>query len=105
MGWGLDYPDAENTLAVFYGPNKSPGANHSNFDHPEFNKLYDEAAGMAPGPQRVALLQRMNQIVAEEAATISGYSRTRVFLWHNNAIIWPQRDIIGNIFKYIDYKE
>ena len=27
MAWGLDYPDAENTLQLYYGPNHSPGSN------------------------------------------------------------------------------
>ncbi len=26
MAWGLDYPDAENVLQLFYGPNGSPGS-------------------------------------------------------------------------------
>ncbi|HKK18450.1 MAG TPA: ABC transporter substrate-binding protein, partial [Opitutales bacterium] len=32
MGWNLDYPDSENVLQLYYGPNKSPGSNVSNFD-------------------------------------------------------------------------
>ncbi len=25
IGWTMDYPDAENTVQLFYGPNSSPG--------------------------------------------------------------------------------
>ena len=28
-GWVIDYPDAENFLKLFYGPNKAPGVNIS----------------------------------------------------------------------------
>ena len=34
FAWGSDYPDAENNLALFYGPNASPGANHFNYNNP-----------------------------------------------------------------------
>jgi ABC-type transport system substrate-binding protein len=43
LAWSADYPDAENFLQLFYGPNKSPGANGSNYDDPKFNKEFEAA--------------------------------------------------------------
>ncbi|UXI02397.1 ABC transporter substrate-binding protein [Photobacterium sp. TY1-4] len=104
MGWGLDYPDAENTLQLFYGPNRSPGSNSANYNNPEFNKLYEQASVMQPSPERTALYQKMNQMVVDDCVGIGGYSRTRIRMWHKNAIMWPQRDVMGNYLKYVDIK-
>ncbi|PSW07172.1 ABC transporter substrate-binding protein [Photobacterium lipolyticum] len=104
MGWGLDYPDAENTLQLFYGPNRSPGSNSSNYNNPEFNKLYEQAAVMQPSPKRTELYKQMNQMVVDDCIGIGGYSRTRIRMWHKNAVMWPQRDVVGNYLKYVDIK-
>ena len=34
-GWVIDYPDAQNFLQLFYGPNKCPGINACNYQNPE----------------------------------------------------------------------
>lgn len=104
MAWALDYPDAENTLGLFYGPNSAPGSNSANYNNPEFNKLFDRASVMQPSPERTKLYQQLNQMIVDDCVSITGFSRTRVFLWHKDAIIWPQRDMIGNIYKYLDVK-
>ena len=41
MGWVGDYPDAQNFLQLFYGPNRSPGANHANFESAAYDKAYE----------------------------------------------------------------
>ena len=41
MAWVGDYPDAQNFLQLFYGPNRSPGSNHSNYENPEFDAAYE----------------------------------------------------------------
>ena len=49
-GWTMDYPDAENTVQLFFGPNSSPGSNSANYNNEEFDRLYRselEFAGIA----------------------------------------------------------
>ena len=75
MAWGADYPDAENFLQLMYGPNKSPGANGSNYDNPEFNALYKKAALMQHSPERTKIYKRLNQIGAEDVPWIFGLHR------------------------------
>ncbi len=70
MAWSADYPDAENFLQLFYGPNGSPGPNASNYNNPEFNKLYEQTAVMQDGPARNAIYQKMVDIVAEDCPYI-----------------------------------
>ena len=103
MGWGLDYPDAENTLGLYYGPNASPGSNSANYDNPEFNKLFKQASLLQPGKERTELYKKMNKMVIDDCVTISAFSRTRVFMWHKKVAMWPQRDIINSIYKYVGF--
>ena len=41
MGWVGDYPDAQNFLQLFYGPNRSPGVNHVNFENAAYDAAYE----------------------------------------------------------------
>lgn len=63
LDWIADYPDAENFLQLFYGPNSSPGANHANYANPAFDRLYEKARTMAACPERAALYRAMVDIV------------------------------------------
>jgi oligopeptide transport system substrate-binding protein len=103
MAWGLDYPDAENVLGLLYGPNASPGSNSSNYDNPEFNALFKKASAMQPSKERTEYYKQLNKIMIDDCVAISGFSRTRIFMWHKNAIMWPERNMIGGTgLKYMD---
>jgi len=98
LGWTLDYPDAQNTLQLFYGPNETPGSNNFNYRNPGFDRLYEQAATLPPGPGRTALYRRMNRIVIDDCAAISGLSRTRVLLWDRDFRALPDREILGGFY-------
>jgi ABC-type transport system substrate-binding protein len=102
-GWGLDYPDAENTLQLFYGPNGSPGSNDANYRNPEYDRLYEQSSVMLASPERTAIYRRMNQLVIDDCVAMTGLSRMRIYLWHKNVIAVPDREIVGGFFmKYVD---
>lgn len=102
-GWTMDYPDAENTLQLFYGPNASPGSNLANFDDEQFNELYQAAAILQPSPERTALFEQMNQRVIDSCATISGLNRHLVMLWSREAAMRPDRGFLGGYFlRFVD---
>ncbi|MDH5580430.1 MAG: ABC transporter substrate-binding protein, partial [Bdellovibrionales bacterium] len=82
IGWGADYPDAENFLQLLYGPNKSPGANGSGYDNPIFNRLYKSASTLQDSPERTALYEKMNRMAMEEVPVIFGMHRQN-FILHN----------------------
>jgi ABC-type transport system substrate-binding protein len=65
-GWVLDYPDAQNVLQLCYGPYKSPGVNNSNYENPEFDRLYEKILSMQDTPERTALYAKMADIVVED---------------------------------------
>ena len=97
-GWTMDYPDTENTMQLFYGPNASPGSNSANYDNPEFNRLYRAAAVMQPSPMRTALYRNMNRILLDDCVTISGIARTLILLWDRDHIMLPDRSFVGGFF-------
>ncbi len=102
-GWGLDYPDAENTLQLFYGPNGSPGSNDANWKNAEYDRLYEQTAVMQPSDERTTLYRRMNRLVIDDCVAITGISRTRIYLWHRDVIAVPDREILGGFWlKYVD---
>jgi ABC-type transport system substrate-binding protein len=59
MMWGISWsapsPDGSLFLDLMYGPNKGQ-ANHSRFDLPAFNELYQRQLVMPDGPERDALI-------------------------------------------------
>ena len=100
MAWGADYPAAENFLQLFYGPNKSPGSNATNFDDPEFNRLYDEARILPPGPERDAKYQRMQEIVTDQCVWIFRVRRVLYSLMYNWLHGYKYNDLSTKYFKY-----
>jgi oligopeptide transport system substrate-binding protein len=103
MGWGLDYPDAENTLQLFYGPNASPGSNAANYRNPKYDRLYEQSSVMLPSTERTEIYQRMNRMLIDDCVAITGLSRMQVFLWHKNVVANPDRGIVGGFFvKFVD---
>jgi ABC-type transport system substrate-binding protein len=98
VGWGLDYPDAQNTLQLFYGPNRAPGSNSSNYDNSEYNRLYRKAAEMQPSPERTEIYRRMNEILIDDCVTIAALSRTRIPLWHKGTLQFPPGGMVGGFY-------
>jgi ABC-type transport system substrate-binding protein len=101
--WLLDFPDAENTLQLFYGPNGSPGSNDANYKNPEYDRLYERASTMLPSPERTEIYHRMNRMLLDDCVAITGLSRTRIYLWHKDVIAIPDRAMVGGFFlRYVD---
>jgi ABC-type transport system substrate-binding protein len=62
VGWSAGDPDGDTFLSLGYGPNKGQ-ANHSRFDLPEFNKLYEAQQVLPDGPERLALMQKAQRLL------------------------------------------
>lgn len=105
MGWAIDYPDAENLLALYYGGNASPGSNSSNYVNPEYDKLFEQASTMLPSPKRTAIYEKLNEMVINDCVAISGFSRMGIYLWHKNVLMYPDRDVLGGAYvRYVGVK-
>jgi ABC-type transport system substrate-binding protein len=101
--WTMDYPDAENTMQLYFGPNGSPGSNSSNYNNDRFDQLYRRSAVMQPSEERTEIYREMNQLVIEDCATISGIARNLLFLWNRNAVMLPDRSFVSGYFlRFVD---
>jgi ABC-type transport system substrate-binding protein len=101
--WTMDYPDVENIMALYYGPNASPGSNSSNYDNPDYNRLYEASAALDVSPERTRNYREMNQLLMDDCVSITGVSRTLLFLWDKQAIMKPDRSFLGGYFmRFVD---
>jgi ABC-type transport system substrate-binding protein len=102
FAWSSDYPDAENNLALFYGPNEAPGSNHYNYKRPEYDALYEQILTMQPGPERTAIYEQMRDMILQDVPYLGSKARERFYLiapWLRNAK--PTERYYG-WFKYLD---
>ncbi len=102
LGWVADYPDAENFLQLFYGPNSSPGPNHSNYTNPEFDRLYEQARTMSDSPERTALYRAMADLVIEECPWICLAYPLAFGLQHGWLLHYKPHDFPYGMSKYYD---
>lgn len=105
FAWSSDYPDGENNLALFYGPNEAPGANHFNYKNPAYDKLYEQIRIMPPSPERTKIFEQMRDMVLKDTPYIGSMARTRFYVlqpWLKN--FKPSEDFY-NWVKYMDVDE
>jgi len=107
LAWAADYPDAENFLQLFYGPNSAPGPNNTNFNSHEYNKLYEKIRTMNPSPERTKLYKEMSKIIVEECPWVFGTHRLSFGLTHKWLKNYKPNDVATNTIKYyrIDVEE
>ncbi|MCE2659926.1 MAG: ABC transporter substrate-binding protein [Rubrivivax sp.] len=75
-GWQADYPDAENFLFLFYGPNAksvSDGENTSNYQNAEFDRLFKEMKLLDDGPRKQAVIDQLIEILRHDAPQSFGF--------------------------------
>lgn len=82
MSWMADYPDPENFLQLFYGPNVTPGANRCNYVNPEFDRLYERAATLGEGSGKRDVYARMESLVKTDCPWLFLHHSLSVTLKH-----------------------
>ena len=102
FAWGSDYPDGENNLALFYGPNESPGSNHFNYQRDEYDRLYEKIVGMQPSAERTGIYNRMQNMVLHDAPYAGSMARTRHYVIHERMKYFKPVETFENWFKYVD---
>ena len=102
-GWNADYPDPENFLFLLYGPNSkalSSGENAANYQNPEFDRLFEQMRVMPNNYERQVFIDRMLDIVAEDAPWVWGYHPKQFSLFHSwNKNVKPNL-MANNLMKY-----
>ena len=103
-GWNADYPDPENFVFLLHGPQskaKGGGENASNYDDPEFNRLFEQMKNMDNGPPRQAIIDRMVEIARRDAPWLWGYHPKSFALYHAWYYNAKPNIMANNTLKYI----
>ncbi|WP_374245526.1 ABC transporter substrate-binding protein [Zoogloea sp.] len=102
-GWNADYPDPENFLFLLYGPQgkvKSQGENASNYENPEYDRLFERMKAMPDSPERGEIIQRMLTILQHDAPWVWGAYEKAYTLQHGWLDNRKPGKIVRNTLKY-----
>lgn len=102
-GWNADYPDPENFLFLFYGPNSSAkygGENLTNYMNPEYDALFEKMRGLPDNQERLSLIQQMIRILHRDNPNIWGFYPKSYALFHAWMRPGKPSGIINNNLKY-----
>jgi ABC-type transport system substrate-binding protein len=102
FAWGSDYPDGENNLALFYGPNGAPGSNSWNYKNARYDELYVKILTMPPSAERTEYYAMMRDIVLEDCPFAGSMARTRFYLIRPRLKNCRPTETFWNWFKYLD---
>lgn len=99
--WVADYPDGDNFMMLFYGPNMHQ-ANNSCFKHPDYDKMYLQSQSMPAGPERDALFHKMARILEVYGGVRMGYARYRNMVSQPRVIGFKKHPIFHTEWLYVD---
>lgn len=103
-GWLADYPDPENFLFLFYGPNskaKKGGTNATNYESAEFDRFFLQMETMANGPKRQELIDAAMAVLQNDAPAVWDFYPVAYSLqhaWYHN--VKPNRMLRKAAMKY-----
>ena len=83
--WVADYPDAENYLMLFYGPNRTPaGPNYTRFNNKQVDMLYKWMRTETDADRRLQLYREMDSLIMQEAPVMVLYYDQILHFTHKN---------------------
>jgi ABC-type transport system substrate-binding protein len=102
-GWNADYPDPENFLFLFHGPQgkvKFSGENASNYANAEYDRLFERMREMDNGPERQAVVDQMLEILRRDAPWVWGFHPKEFALAHQWVHNRKPNKMANNGLKY-----
>lgn len=99
LSWTGDYPDAENFLQLFYGPN-SDSCNRIFFRDAEFDRMYEEVRPMPDSGERTAKYEKMSKLLTEKCPWIFESYTVSFMLTHRWVTNYVPHDFGFNAWKY-----
>ncbi len=103
LGWNADYPDPENFFFLLNGPEgrvAHGGENSSNYENPEFDRLFARMKNMDNTPERLGIIRTMNRILHHDAPWVFGLHPKSYTLGHRWLKNRKPNDVGNNILKY-----
>jgi ABC-type transport system substrate-binding protein len=104
LGWNADYPDPENFLFLLHGAQskaKTQGENASNYENPEFDRLFERMKNMDNGPERQAIIDRMVEIARRDAPWVWSFFPKHYTLHHAWVHNRKPNQMANNELKYL----
>lgn len=99
FSWTADYPDAENFLQLFYGPNAG-SSNRVLYMDPLYDKMYEEIAAMPDSPERTEKYEIMSRYLMDVCPWIFETYTVAFVLAHDWMTNYIPHDFAFNRWKY-----
>lgn len=99
--WIADFPDGENFMQLFYSKNIGQ-SNNSCTDIPEYDRLFEQATRLPPGPERDALWVDMARLLEYHGAMRVSMARHRNMIMQKHLIGYKKHPIILADWLYAD---
>ena len=101
VGWTGSAPDGDTFLGLGYGPNIG-GSNHSRFNLPAFNKLYEQQARLPDGPERQAAMDEAKKLMVAYMPYKLHVHRIFTDLAHPWVYGYQRNIFVRHFYKYVD---
>ena len=101
VSWSASAPDGDTFLALGYGPNIG-GANHSRFNLPAFNTLYEQQARLPDGPERQAVMDEAKKLMVAYMPYKLHVHRIFTDLAQPWVVGYQRNVFVRHFFKYVD---
>ncbi len=101
VGWTPAEPDGDTFLSLGYGPNKGQ-SNHSRFDLPAFNALYERQQQLPDGPERQALMDEAKKLLIAYMPYKVHVHRIFTDLAQPWVVGYHRNIFVAAFFKYVD---
>jgi ABC-type transport system substrate-binding protein len=102
--WSADYPDGENFMQLLYGPNARL-SNHSCYQSPAYDALYEQAKTLPPGPERDRLYQQMNRQMEADTAWVLNSVKVRNWVTRPWVQGFKKHPILLGDWQYLDVEK
>ena len=99
--WVADYPDGDNFMQLYYGPNTHQN-NASCLADPQYDALYARSQKMPAGAERDVLYHQMARRLEVIGAARMGYARYRNMLAQPKVMGYEKHPILKQEWQYID---
>ena len=100
LSWIGDYPDAENFLQLFYGPNAG-SCNRVMYQDKKFDKMYKKIIPMADSPKRTKRYEQMAKYITERCPWIFESCPVSYRLLHKWVENYRPHDFAFGRWKYL----
>jgi ABC-type transport system substrate-binding protein len=95
-------PDALSPMMLFATKYFAPLGNYFFYSNPEYDRLFDEAEVMFPGPERTEIIRRMERLVLEDYPAVFTNHRVQYTMHHGWVKNFKPHPFVYGLMKYID---